>query len=133
MSAAYFIVLENKKPGFDPLVNGKFLSKEIKNLDRLCENLGINDINSFVSYAPEELDEMMQELGVDACETNSPAEQWFEPDEGLTWVTRLIEYLEAQPATLQKSKEVLSDLREYEQVFKKAKAIGSRWRLHVDF
>jgi len=76
---------------------------------------------------------MKQEHGVEVGETNSPAEQWFEPDEGLKWVNRLIEQLEAQPATLKKSKDVLSDLREYERVFKKAKTIGSRWHLQVDF
>jgi hypothetical protein len=68
MGAAYFIVLDQKDPGFDTMVNGKSLSKEAKRLERIAKSLGVRALDDYVSYSPEEARAIMEDLGSDPAE-----------------------------------------------------------------
>ena len=136
MSAAFFIVLDKKVPGFDAFVNGKFLSQDSSRIDKIAKAFGIPKLDDYVSYAPDEARAMMEDLGMDPEEIeNVPvAEQkWFDPQEGLDWVAKVAAHIQANPSAVKNAKDVLADLKEYQVVFKKAKSIGARWNLQVDF
>ena len=136
MSAAYFIVLDNSDPGFDTMVNGKFLSKNAKQLEKIAKSLGIRTLDDFVSCSPDEARAMMEDLGSDPAEIANmelPEQKWFDPQEGLELVGKLAAHVQANPTAVKYSKGVLADLGEYQVVLEKAKAIGARWNLQVDF
>lgn len=133
MGAAFYIVLDNKDPGFDTFVNGKFLSIDNARLERAARLLGLRLLGEYVSANPEEALAELQDLGGDPDGVELPAEQWFDCDEGLAWVSRVAEYVKAHPNEMKNADGVLSDLDEYRRVFEQAKAIGARWHLGVDY
>jgi hypothetical protein len=136
MSTAFFIVLDRPEPGFDTAVNGKFLAREAKRLEKVAKALGIRPLEDYVSYSPDEARAMMEDLGMDPAEAAGaklPEQQWFDAQEGLDLVAKLTEYLRAKPDAVKNAKGVLADLREYRDVLDKARAIGAHWNLQVDF
>lgn len=136
MSAAFFIVLDKKDPSFDTMVNGKYLSQDSKGLRKIAKLLGIRALEDYISYAPEEARAMMEEFEGDPEEievTALPEQQWFEVQEGLDLVAKLTEHIRVNLKAVKNAKGVLADLQEYKAVFEKAKAIGARWNLQVDF
>jgi hypothetical protein len=88
VGAAYYIVLENKEPGFDTMVNGKAISRDARALSKLCVAAGIADINDFVSVTEQDMADL---LGFDVDEGTLPEEEskWFTADEGLAWIESL--------------------------------------------
>jgi hypothetical protein len=136
MSAAFFIVLDRENPGFDTMVNGKFLSKDSKRLEKVAESLGIRPLEEYVSYSPEEARAMMADFGSSPEEIEAvklPEQQWFDAQEGLDCVATLSKHIMANPKAVKNAKGVLADLQEYKEVFEKARAVGARWNLQVDF
>lgn len=136
MSAAFFIVLDREDPGFDTMVNGKFLSQDAKRLEKIARSLGMRPLEEFVSYSPEEAQAMMEEMGtglVDIEEMKLPEQKWYEPQEGLDWVSKISAHVRANPSSVKNAKGVLADLDEYRTVFEQAKSIKARWSLQVDF
>jgi hypothetical protein len=136
MSAAFFIVLDKEDPGFDPMVNGKFLSRDSERLDKIAQSLGIPTLADYVSYSSDEARAMMADLETDADEIEGielPEPKWFQPQEGLDLVTKLSTHIQAHPSVVKNAKGVLADLQEFKEVFEKAKTIGARWNLQVDF
>lgn len=132
MSVAYFIVLNNPDPGFDPFVNGKFLAQNSRGLARIATRLGLRGLDDFVSLDADDVDSMAEELDAPEDITLSAA-QWYDADEGLTWVAQLRTHVEANPQQVRNPAGVLADLHEFEQVFTQAKAIGARWHLAMDY
>jgi hypothetical protein len=57
MGAALYIVLEDNDPGFDAIVNGTALSKDIDALDDLASNIGVKPLMAFFSQNAEELED----------------------------------------------------------------------------
>lgn len=136
MSAAFFIVLDQEDPGFDTMVNGKFLSRDAKRLETIAKSLGLRPLEEYVSYSPEETRAMMEDLGTDPDEVEGmelPEQQWYEPQEGLDWVEMICAHVRANPSSVQNSEGVLADLEEYRTVLEQAKKIRARWNLQVDF
>ena len=136
MSAAFFIVLDNNEPGFDTMVNGKSLSRDAEKLDEIAQTLGIRSLEEYVSYLPEDARAMMEDFGTAPEEIEAaslPAQQWYNAEDGLEMVTRLADYIRAHPTSVNNPKGVLDDLQEFQEVFEKAKGIGARWNLQVDF
>ena len=136
MSAAFFIVLDKENPGFNTMVNGKFLSRDSKRLAKIAQSLGIRQLEDYVSYAPDEARALMEELGAEserAEATKLPEQQWFEAQEGLDLVAKLTDHVRANPKAVTNAKGVLADLKEYKEVLEKARAVGARWNLQVDF
>jgi hypothetical protein len=60
-----YIVLEKKIPNIDIDVNGNFLSKHSKELEKLAKKSGVPSLISFFSTSPEEITDLM-EKGVES-------------------------------------------------------------------
>ncbi|HOW61713.1 MAG TPA: hypothetical protein P5284_07125 [Candidatus Contendobacter sp.] len=129
MSVAYYIVLDNDDPGFDPFVNGKSLAREIKRLDALCEQLGIKKFDDFLTMSEEDLSDL---LGEDLELPEGEGERWFSADEGIAFIAALTAHLNTHSTAVKNTEGVLEDLAEYAQVFEKAKGIGAKWHLNMD-
>jgi hypothetical protein len=135
MSSAFFIVLDRKDPGFDTMVNGKFLSQDAGRLRKIARSLKIPAIEDYVSYSPEEARAMMEDLGGDPSEIEEaelPEQKWYASQEGLDWVTKVRDHIRADPSSVKNATGVLADLEQYREVLDQAEAIGARWNLQVD-
>lgn len=142
MSVAYFIVLDQDDPGFDPFVNGKVLAKESENLDSVTQDLGINSFEDWLAEPEEEYLEEAPEFEDDEDdgefaseeESEPPASSgtWFEPVEGINWLQTLIAHLEENDNELDQQEEILEELNEFLDVLEQAEAAGARWRLQLD-
>ena len=95
MGVAYFIVLDNSDPGFDPYVCGKAIAREGTRLARVAKSLGLRELDEYVS-GDEDAAGLAAEFGLDE-DIQAPAEQWFDPDEGLQWVASVRDHLQATP------------------------------------
>jgi hypothetical protein len=136
MSTAYFIVLDREQPGFDTMVNGKFLAQDSRKLEKIARSLHLRALEDFVSYSPDEAVAMMEDFGadldgIDAAEL--PVQQWFDAADGLALLEKLAGHVQANPTAVKNAQGVLSDLQEFQEILAKAKAIGARWNLQVDF
>lgn len=133
MSVSFFIVTEREIDGLDTFVNGKAiagLSDEA--LQAACTAAGVGSIFDFVSADPEELADFLDDEALDDSMELAP-EEWFAAEEGLAWTVKLAAYLEAHPAAVDGSAEVLEDLAEYRAVFEALQSHGVRWHFQVDF
>jgi hypothetical protein len=136
MSAAYFIVLDNDDPGFDTAVNGKFLSQDATKIAKIAKLVGVPTLDDFVSYSPEEAQEMMEDFGTDPEEVEGielPEQKWFTPQQGLDFVAKVTAHIKDNPKAVKNVKGVLSDLEQYQQVFSQTKRVGASWCLQIDF
>lgn len=128
MSAAYYIVLDNKEKGFDTFVNGKYLAHE-DGLDALCQQLHLKRVEEFLAMSEDDISDM---LGEDIDLSEGEGEQWFTPDEGLAWVATLAAHIKANPTSVTEPQGCLEDLAEYAKILEKAKGIGANWHLNLD-
>ena len=129
MSVAFYIVLDNDEPGFDTFVNGKALAKEIRKLDAICEKLGLPKFDDFVSMSADDIAEFVE----DDTELPAMEEKWFDAEEGLKFVNALITHIRTNPNNIKNLKKILEELWEYADVLSKAKVIGAKWHLAIDF
>ena len=134
MSAAFFIVLDNQNPGFNTFVNGKAVAREAESLNEVAASLGLPELWDFFSYEPEEALAVSEMCDGDPAEVGElQAAEWFEPEEGLHWVETTRQHLIADESVVRDVRSVLDELDEYEAVLRKAKNIGAKWRLLIDF
>lgn len=129
MSVAYFIVLDNDAPGFDTFVNGKALAHE-ENLIEICKQLGLRTPDDFVVMSEDDLSDWLDE---DLDQPEGEEDRWFTAGEGLEWVAALSSHLKAHPQAVKNGAGCLEDLAEYAAVLEKARLIGAKWRLNLDF
>lgn len=132
MGAAYYIVLDREIIGLDPFVNGKAIARESERLAQVTKNLGLRDVNEFVSADPDELLSMAEELGVELPNA-PPPEAWFAPKEGLNWTSQLESHLADNPHDVGNASAVLEDLAEYRNVLIAAETHAARWHFAVDY
>ena len=135
MAASLYIVVEGEDPGFDIFVNGHALARNEDALERLAERLHVSPLLEFFS-ADENSMALLLEQGAGNPEwaSNLPAPQWFYPANGLITVCALIEFLAATPTALgSETGPVLSELREYERVLRKATHRDLKWHLAVSW
>lgn len=130
MTVAYFVVLEDPDPGFSTYVGGSALAKAASNIDRIARQLGVKTMKQFVCA---DLAEYFDNDEDDFHGTVADAhEVWFEASEGLDWATRVAAHVESNPDDVHDAEAVLSDLIEYQQLFKNAADAGISWHLEVD-
>ncbi len=125
---AYYIVLDDEDPGFDPGVDGTAISKAVEFLDELAKKHRLRCVNDYVSISPEEAEGLLEDVGDDG--NPPPPEEFFEADEGMRWVTALSALV--QKSTRKDKAAILADLGDYRDVFAKAREAGVRWHLAVD-
>jgi hypothetical protein len=124
MSAALYIVVENKPEETDVFVNGKALAGAEDRLVAAAQKLGVPELMSFFSQDPEEAADFMD---TDAL----PEEQWFRPNDGLRTIRALLAHFAASAKTGDAA--IVSDLREFETVLQRLQEAQLRWHLAVDF
>ena len=129
MSTAYYIVLDREEPGFDTFVNGKALAKAATALNTLCDKFDLPSLDDYVNFSDDELGDLLDE-SIDIPDTD---ETWFTPEEGLQCFSQLEAYLRDNPKAVKNSAAVLEDLGEFIEVLDKAREIGARWHLALDF
>jgi|SRR5258708_5165655 hypothetical protein len=130
---SYYIVLERAIPIFDVYVNGNMLAKESDTLEKLAKKIGVTPLLSFFSIGPEELTSLVGDDGetIEKLGVKAPNEQWFNAEDGLITVRKLISHLEF--LELERSNQVLSNLKDFERVLEAASQSGVRWHLAIDY
>ena len=133
MGVGVFIETKKKIRGFDPFVNGKAVGRaDEAEIEAICAAAGVNSLWGYVSQDRDELAEFLEGEGMEA-EGGPEAEEWFEPEEGLSFVEKLSGYLKAHPDSIKNSAGILADLEEYEKVFAVLKQKKVKWHFAVDF
>ena len=132
MSVAYYIVLDNQDPGFDPFVNGKALARSIEEVDAICERENLRRLDQFMGQSADDFADLLGE-DVELPEGELAEATWFEPDDGIALLDALIETIRTTPAALRSPDDVLEDLAAYRRVLEQAKAVGAKWHLAIDF
>ncbi len=141
MSVAYFIVLDQDDPGFDPFVNGKVLAREAENLESVTQDLGINSFEDWLAEPEDDYLEEAPDFGDDDDDSDFENDDdsdppsggtWFEPVEGINWLQTLIAHIEENEIELDQQEDILEELGEFLEVLEQAEASGARWRLQLD-
>ena len=122
MSLAYYPNFEHPVEGFDPVtaMDGKRLAKASDALTGIAKRLKVIPIEEFFGAVPE-LD------GVDI------KERWFSPEEGLTTVIALTDYLQQHPKIVPSQQRVTEDLQDLQKILELAQQKKIRWHLGINF
>ncbi len=130
-----YIVVEGEDPGFDTFVNGRSLARHEDALEKLALSLGARPLIEFFSADENSMALLIEEgAGNEDLLRRMPPPQWYKPDDGLRSVQALLDALSAEPQMLgTEGSQVLSELREYEQVLGKTRDRGMRWHLAVSW
>jgi hypothetical protein len=131
MSVAYYIVLDNKEPGFETFVNGKAIAHAIEELDALCDKVSLPKLDSFIGQPLDEIADLLGEE-IELPEGEDGGALWFEPQEGINLINSLIEVIQKDAEGLTSPIEVIDDLTEYKDVLTEAIAVGAKWHLALD-
>jgi hypothetical protein len=126
MGAAYFIVLDNKQPGFDTFVNGKAVTREMDAISEIAKSLGLRDIHDFASFAG-----MAEEFDIDP-ELPAAQEVWFPASEGVAWVAAIRSHIDSHASGVKNVEAVKADLAEYQRVLEQAASINAKWHFEMD-
>lgn len=141
MSLAMYIVLDHPEPGFDTFVDGKALASAADELNDLCEQEGLEPLDSFVGQSESELDGFSDERRDANEDEQDPwaqdsaeeAADWWDAAEGVAWINAVIELIEENPDALEDPDGVLGDLGDFLHVLEKAQAARIRWHFAWDF
>ena len=129
MSVAYYIVLDNDEPGFSTFVEGKAVARAIEELDAICEEAGLETLESFMGQSVADYADRDEDEPPDGAEDDM---LWFEPEDGIIFFDALIAKIEESEEDLNLPDGVLDDLIEYRQVLIGANEIGAMWYLAMD-
>jgi hypothetical protein len=132
MSAAYFIVLENKIHNLDCSMDGKALARATEALEELALLHNVRPLTGFTSIDPADAAAFLDGEGITPDEIKLPPLQQFAPQDGLITVKTLISHLELQPSAVRNSEAVLDDLRNCERILSSAQQHEVRWHFEVD-
>jgi hypothetical protein len=134
MGVALYVALEKEIPGFDASsVCGKFLEKAQTRLDGIAKEHGLTPLGDFISVAPEDVLAFFEDQGGIPEGQEPPAEEWFDPAEGLRTVRGLLSYVRDNPSSVRQARGVCDDLEAAEEVLAAAKEHGVRFHLAIDF
>ena len=135
MSASLYIVVEGEDPGFNIYVNGQAMARNEDGLSKLAQRLRVQPLLDFFS-ADENSVSLLLEVGAGNPNwvRSLPPPQWFSPEEGLTTVRTLLDFLEKNPMVFGHDNwPVICELCEYETVLRKTSERGLHWQLAVSW
>jgi len=141
MGVAHYVVLEQQIAGVDTFMNGKALAHADfedeceKPLAQIADEIGVTPLTAFLSMDQDTLLGYMDLSREDAPQevlNRLPAEEWFDPADGLATVHALAPYLKANPTVVPNADWVIADLMEIERLLTAARDRGIRWHLAVD-
>ena len=132
---AFYIVLEQKTSDLDATVSGKALAHAESELARIAAKLGIKPLTDFFSLSIEEAMDFLANENIDlnSPDTRLPELRWFTAADGLKTVRALMIFLEEHPNSVKSSKNVVTDLKEFEQLLSEIEKRKIQWHLAVDF
>ena len=130
-----YIVVEGEDPGFDIFVNGHVIARNEDALEKLALRLNVKPLLEFFSADENSMTLLLEEgAGDPEWAKTLPPPQWFSPEDGLVTVRALLEYLKESPTALgMETKQVISELTEYELVLAKTVERRLRWQLAVSW
>lgn len=130
-----YIVVEGEDPGFDIFVNGHALARNEDALEKLALRLGIKPLLEFFSADQNSMALLLEEgAGDPEWAKTLPPPQWFSPDDGLTTISTLLDFLRDGPSALgSETVPIISELEEYERVLQKTSMRNLRWQLAVSW
>ena len=132
MSVALYLSLDRDLPGVDPgSVDGKALAAAQPSLDATAALLGFTPLAHFISVNEEEARLFLEEHGVE--DVPVPAEQWFDPADGLQTLRALQEYVRRDTSPSRAATALLADLEAAERVLLAAQSHHARFHLSVDY
>lgn len=130
--APLYIVPEREIEGFDHFEPGVALgSASQKTLDKLCHQLGVPPLSSFISEDTEALQENLRYEGYAVPEM--PALTWFDAADGLRTVRALAAHLTEFPDSLKGAQAIVEELGEYAIVLERFDKEGIRWYMSAGF
>jgi len=135
MAASMYIVVEGEDPGFDTFVNGRSLARHEDALEKLALRQGVRPLIEFFSADENSMALLIEEgAGDQELLRRLPPPQWYSPADGLKTVHALLQALEDDPQQLgTEGKQVISELKEYQEVLEKTKERELRWHLAVSW
>ncbi|HEV2278584.1 MAG TPA: hypothetical protein VGS02_10435 [Acidobacteriaceae bacterium] len=135
MSASMYIVVEGEDPGFDIFVNGHALARNEDALEKLAIRLGVKPLLEFFSADENSMALLLEEgAGDPEWARTLPPPQWFSPEDGLSTICTLLDFLREAPAALgAETAAVVSEFEEYERVLRKTALRRLRWQLAVSW
>jgi hypothetical protein len=126
MGTAFCVVFKKDVPPHGKLGGDCMaLAKGYEKLDSVAQAKGLLSLGAFLSQDPDELAEIME---MDAKEMGLPPVEWFSASDGLAAVQALIAHLRANPKTIAKAKEMMSELEQMETELRAA--TRSKVRFH---
>lgn len=130
-----YIVVEGEDPGFDTFVNGRSLARHEDALEKLALRQGVRPLIEFFSADENSMALLIEEgAGDQELLRRLPPPQWYSPTDGLKTVQALLQALQDDPQQLgTEGKQVISELKEYQEVLEKAKEREMRWHLAVSW
>lgn len=125
MSAAFYPVIEDSRPGVDWGVSGKAIARAEQRLAGIASAAGVTPLLEFFSVASEEVADLLGDM-----EMELPPAKWFAAADGLATVLALLAAVrsEGKPA----DSGLVQDLEALEGVLRGAAKRGVRWRLVAD-
>lgn len=130
-----YIVVEGEDPGYDIFVNGHALARNEDALEKLAVRLNVKPLLEFFSADQNSMALLLEEgAGDPEWAKTLPPPQWFSPEDGLTTVRALLDYLKEAPAALgSETEQVINELTEYARVLQKTVQHNLRWQLAVSW
>jgi hypothetical protein len=130
-----YIVVEGEDPGYDIFVNGHALARNEDALEKLALRLGVKPLLEFFSADENSMALLLEEgAGDPEWAKTLPPPQWFSPEDGLTTISTLIEFLKESPAAFgSETMPIINELEEYECVLQKTSHRQLRWQLAVSW
>lgn len=130
-----YIVVEGEDPGFDTFVNGRSLARHEDALEKLALRQSVRPLIEFFSADENSMALLIEEgAGDQELLRRLPPPQWYSPSDGLKTVQALLQALQDDPQQLgTEGKQVISELKEYQEVLEKASERKMRWHLAVSW
>jgi len=146
MGSMMFVTLENPIRGLKDDMSGKALAYCHLQIDVLARKLGLQPLEDFISFEPEALAELMEDMkGPNGEAIELPEEQWFDAADGLRTIGGLLAHLQGNPEELAKidrldpdrggclAEGVVRDLLEAEKLLSAAAKRNVRFHLDCTF
>jgi hypothetical protein len=137
MGAAFFPVVSGEYTEMkDLMIDGKAICRASPVLDNAAKKLGVKPLTSFYG---SDVNDVIEEYGLDVDETFEDTTKWFSADEGLKTVRALLTLIKENPDSiawddiLTWKDGVVWDLEGLEQILILAQKHNAEWFLACDF
>jgi hypothetical protein len=128
MGATFSTVFESEVPQYGTLgADHRALLDEREWIDRLATKNELISLLAFESYAPEDTEGLLDE----ETQAQQPPAEWFPPEDGLSAVDALWQYLDIHSGVLAEQAEVMEDLSGIAEELEAAQRVGVRFRFAV--